>query len=511
MTFQQRAAEAGSPDDSQPAERSTPAADSGGGDAFGHITGLALALLEVDAAVVTLPDGASGMTARRPSIEPAGAAVDDAVRELCRRVTSAGRPLLLNDVAELAAEGIPFDHLPVRALLTVPLRARNELRLGSLCVMQHTPRQWSDADVAALEGLARLAATEIELHSAMAASHRQSRELDRERQARTSLLEQLPDGFFAVGRDWRLRYLNRRAEALMGRPAAELVGRRLWDEFPALHGNRFEEQLERAQAERVRVEFEEHNPGDGHWYGVTAYPMDDGLVVYFRDVTDRHRVDAKVARYREVFAHSQDAIAILDTSGRYLEQNEAHRRLTGYSDEELRDTTVAAHLGEEAVRRMSESLTSTGSYRGEEEGRDKHGRSVIVDLSVFAVRDGGTGEQVCYVGVARDITERRRLEEKERALIREQAARAEAEAGRRRMMAMLESVTDAFFALDADWRFSYLNGQAEVLLQRGRDELIGRSVWDELRLDRDSALRSALEAALAEHTTVDLEALLPHL
>ncbi len=50
-----------------------------------------------------------------------------------------------------------------------------------------------------------------------------------------------------------------------------------------------------------------------------------------------------------------------------------------------------------------------------------------------------------------------------------------------RLTATLESITDAFFTLDRDWRFSYLNRTAERLLQRERADLLGRMVWDEFK------------------------------
>lgn len=43
----------------------------------------------------------------------------------------------------------------------------------------------------------------------------------------------------------------------------------------------------------------------------------------------------------------------------------------------------------------------------------------------------------------------------------------------------LDRVDDAFFALDPDWRFTYLNDRAESLLWRSRDDLLGRVMWDE--------------------------------
>jgi PAS domain S-box-containing protein len=42
---------------------------------------------------------------------------------------------------------------------------------------------------------------------------------------------------------------------------------------------------------------------------------------------------------------------------------------------------------------------------------------------------------------------------------------------------VLESITDAFFTLDKHWRFTYVNGAAETLLNRTRGDLIGQSIW----------------------------------
>jgi PAS domain S-box-containing protein len=43
----------------------------------------------------------------------------------------------------------------------------------------------------------------------------------------------------------------------------------------------------------------------------------------------------------------------------------------------------------------------------------------------------------------------------------------------------LDRITDAFFALDREWRFTYLNGRAEQMLDRDRDALLGNVIWDE--------------------------------
>lgn len=70
---------------------------------------------------------------------------------------------------------------------------------------------------------------------------------------------------------------------------------------------------------------------------------------------------------------------------------------------------------------------------------------------------------------------RRRLDA---LLVRERQLRKEAEAEHDRAINIIESITDGFFALDRQWRYVYVNQQAEKLVGRPRSELQGKSVWD---------------------------------
>ena len=121
--------------------------------------------------------------------------------------------------------------------------------------------------------------------------------------------------------------------------------------------------------------------------------------------------------YRAIFSHSREPIAIVDPQGVYLEQNAAHAELLGYSDDELKDQTPAIHLGEKAFAEIARRLMETGEYRGEVVSKTKAGETRHIELSAFAMRDH-SGAPLCYVGIKRDITERKQAE---RALQRSEA------------------------------------------------------------------------------------------
>ena len=103
-----------------------------------------------------------------------------------------------------------------------------------------------------------------------------------------------------------------------------------------------------------------------------------------------------------------------------------------------------------------------------------------------------------WYGTAVDIDEHRRLREA-----------AETLAGQ--LSATMESVTDAIFTLDRDWRFTYLNRHAERLLEDSRDALLGRIVWEAFPDARGTVFQSEYEKAMAQQMVVRFDAPYPAL
>src|SRR2546423_12216178 len=142
-------------------------------------------------------------------------------------------------------------------------------------------------------------------------------------------------------------------------------------------------------------------------------------------------VDLHGDLYREIFSHSKEAIAIIDPEGNFLQQNGAHFVLLGYADDDLEGQSPVIYLGEETFQRIFHHLVEEGDYAGETVCRDKTGEELNIELSVFTMRSG-LGEPLCYVSIERDVTARKRTEEKlAQLLMRERLARADAEKANR--------------------------------------------------------------------------------
>jgi PAS domain S-box-containing protein len=111
----------------------------------------------------------------------------------------------------------------------------------------------------------------------------------------TEVLESITDAFFAVDSRWRFTYLNRQAERILQKRSEELLGQSLWDKFPDAVGSRFYEKYHEAVESGTSVHFEAFYEALDHWVEVHAYPSGDGLTVYFRDVTERKRMQEALA------------------------------------------------------------------------------------------------------------------------------------------------------------------------------------------------------------------------
>ncbi|MCF4967490.1 GAF domain-containing protein [Nostoc sp. CMAA1605] len=99
----------------------------------------------------------------------------------------------------------------------------------------------------------------------------------------------------------------------------------------------------------------------------------------------------------------------------------------------------------------------------------------------------------------------------EQMINQEQNARRESEIVSDRISNILESITDAFFTLDQQWRFTYINNQAAQLLQKNRTELLGQNIWETFPAIVGTSFEREYQKAVAQQTSVEFEEFYPPL
>ncbi|HST41444.1 MAG TPA: diguanylate cyclase [Conexibacter sp.] len=115
------------------------------------------------------------------------------------------------------------------------------------------------------------------------------------RSGESALLARFPGPVYLVDEEWRLTCISAEGAALMGRPAEELVGRTMWENYPDLRGTVVERELTRARDEQVAVRFENRYEPLGTWFAISATPFQHGLLIVFHDITEQKRAEARSA------------------------------------------------------------------------------------------------------------------------------------------------------------------------------------------------------------------------
>ena len=233
-------------------------------------------------------------------------------------------------------------------------------------------------------------------------------------------LESVTDAFFTLDPDWNFTYINGAAEQLLERDRDELLEKNVWHLFP--QADTFRRYYQQAVDEQVTVKFLEHYQPLGKWFDVRAFPSQEGLAVYFRDVSDTHRQQEEMRQSRERFENvarvTTDAIWDWDLSSDLVWWNDSIETLFGYSVDEVekdsRSWTSHIHPEDKDVVLSSihQAIEGHGSeWEHEYRFQRKDGTYAFVSDRGFIIRDS-EGKAVRIVGGMEDVTESRLMQER---------------------------------------------------------------------------------------------------
>jgi PAS domain S-box-containing protein len=202
------------------------------------------------------------------------------------------------------------------------------------------------------------------------------------------------------------------------------------------------------------------------------------------------------------------AIFMLDTEGHITTWNPGAQRIKGYEAEEIIGEHFSIFYTDEDIERghPDEELriaAAQGSYEEEGIRVRKDGSTFWANVLITALRDE-SGNLRGFAKVTQDITARKEAEERERLLAQEEAARE-------RATDILEGISDAFYAVDHEWRFTYVNSKAEELWSRSREALLGKNLWEAFPQAVEPESYRQIQRAMEEGITTEFETHLPGL
>ncbi|HYE99845.1 MAG TPA: PAS domain S-box protein, partial [Planctomycetota bacterium] len=314
--------------------------------------------------------------------------------------------------------GEPKGQLPVASYLAVPVVSREGKVLGGLFFGHAEPGRFLPKHERLAVGLASQAAVAIDNARLYADVAQREQEL-------SDFFENASVGCHWVGPDGTILRANRAELRMLGYSKAEYVGRHIAE----FHVDRpvIDDILRRLAANEVIRDYPARmRTKDGQIREVlidSSVLWTDGKFVhtrcFTRDVTDLRRAQAADARLAALVASSDDPIVSKTLDGIITSWNKAAERMFGYSEKEVVGKSITVLFPEARLDEEREILAKL--RRGESiehyetERRRKDGSLVQVSLTVSPIRDA-QGRILGASKIARDITERKRVEAEIRRL-----------------------------------------------------------------------------------------------
>ncbi len=271
------------------------------------------------------------------------------------------------------------------------------------------------------------------LHDAYQEAERHAVELRRSEAKLSEITAVLAEGVYVLDENGLVTFVNPAAEALLGWPAADLIGRNGHDTFHQLRPDGtavpvsacpVHNTIATGRSYRVEEDWFVRRDGSHLPVAVVSTPIlrdgrVAGSVVAFHDITSRlenqRHLRESEARFRNVMEHAPIGMATAAPDGHFLEVNRALCQLLGYSKEELQqlsfiDVSHADDRGISSDQARRLLAGEIGEYKLEKRYLPKRGGPVWVQLTVSLLRDTD-GSPLYFIGQVEDISERKAAEQ----------------------------------------------------------------------------------------------------
>ncbi|MGQ7262284.1 EAL domain-containing protein [Vreelandella sp. V005] len=311
------------------------------------------------------------------------------------------------------------------------------------------------------------------------------------------------DLFCCIDFEGRLLQVNPAFETLLGYSAEALVGRRCGVVVDPQDHSQIEAALVRMQQGKIVAAFEVRAiavSGQMHWIEITPTAGGDIIYIIAREVTQQKLAQAQLMSNQRLFQIAGEAALI---GGWYVdmadglpiwsdELSHIHGMPSGFQPSVEEAFSFYAPDSRGRLLAAFNACCERGvSFDDEYEIITPQGKRLWVRAIGKAVRDA-EGTIIQVQGASQDITEQKQLRENLSKLAK-------------RLTITLDSITDGFFTLDTQWRFTYVNREAERILKRRKGELLGQHIWESFPDAKGSRFDDEYQRAALQQKAVHFE------
>jgi PAS domain S-box-containing protein len=180
------------------------------------------------------------------------------------------------------------------------------------------------------------------------------------------------DGIHFLDRNWTVTYMNRRAKEILG-TSSDLIGSNVFERFPdaGQPDSPFFQNYSRTMLDRVSTSFEAYYPEPlNMWLQISSHPSGDGIVVFFRDVTEEKRdseelrlkrdeTERQFAEIESLYRTAPIGLALFDLDDyHYLRLNDRQAAFFGLRPDEVVGRTLTEMAPIEGLRELFDKVAA---------------------------------------------------------------------------------------------------------------------------------------------------------
>jgi PAS domain S-box-containing protein len=240
------------------------------------------------------------------------------------------------------------------------------------------------------------------------------------------LIETASDAIYLIDENGTFIDTNRAAELMLKKSRVEIIGFDIGKVDPNFPVEDFKNFWEITPLFEQRIFETSHQDKDGRLIPVEVsgqkFNIENDIFFYgiARDITERKKAIMAIreseAKFKGIFEHANIGIATASLKGPLTNVNPEFEKLLGYSRDELLKMSFRNFTHPDDIEREVELVTKMikgeiDNYRIEKRYIHKNGSVVWIDLSIAGMKDDH-GEYILFIGMANDITEKKKAQEK---------------------------------------------------------------------------------------------------
>ncbi|MFT3979614.1 MAG: PAS domain S-box protein [Ferruginibacter sp.] len=326
-----------------------------------------------------------------------------------------------------------------------------------------------------------------------------------------NFFSRITDAFIALDNKWNYTYINKQAAEFHGMPAEELLGKNIWEQFPDVVMEPFYDALQVAkqtgEVQRVQLYYSKVN----RWFEDLIYPSEDGISVYYHDITKRKEAELALELAHEKLNYHINntpmAVVEFNVNGKVVQWSERATEIFGWTKEEtfaMDDVFKQLVYGEDLsyVRNAIEELSYKFNNQSVFEIRNvtRQGKIIYCEWYNSVLRDA-EGNIIGVMSLVKDNTERRN------ATIELEESRTELQKSNDRFELVAKATNDAIWDWDLERKMIWGNEAfcqlfaADVESEFGLNDFAERMHPD----DREWVMNLLIEAFNKGETFINVE------